>query len=58
MNLYEMYGRQAESLQDTVDKFLNTVELLQDLKAGKLTLDQVVVEKNGWHLASPSDPSN
>ena len=58
MNIYEMYGRQAENLQSAVDKFMNTLELLADLKAGKLTLDQVVVERNGWYIAAPSDPSN
>ena len=59
MNIYEMYGRQAEQHQDAVVKSLNTLELLRDLKAGKFSLDQVVVDRNGWNVtANPSDPSN
>ena len=59
MNIYEMYGRQAEQFQDAVDKFMNTLELLRDLKAGKLSLNQVVVDRNGWNVsADASDPSN
>lgn len=60
MNIYELYGRQAEQLQDAIDKFMKTIELLQNLKAGNLSLDQVIVERNGWNVrpAAPSDPSN
>lgn len=50
MNIYEMYGRQSEQYQDNIDAFLDTLQLLRDLKEGKYTLEQIVVEQKGWHF--------
>ena len=60
MNIYELFGHQAEQHQDAIDKFLKTLDLLRELKSGAIALNDVSVEGNGWNVkpAAPSDPSN
>ena len=43
MNIYEMYGRAVEERHAEHEAHLNTIRLLDDLKAGRITLDRLSV---------------
>lgn len=45
-----MFGRQAEQFQSLTEGWGQTLSLLRDLKDGKIKLEQLVLEKDGWHL--------
>ena len=55
MNIYEQYGRLAEHNQQVIDTFATTLQLLRDLKAGKVKLEKVQVDKSGWRVADAGD---
>ena len=54
MNIYEMFGKQSEELQDVVDKFYATLNLLRKLKSGEIALERLTINEKGWDVA-PSD---
>ena len=53
MNIYEMYGRQAEQTQQLRGFYDSTMKLLRDLEEGKVIPAQVFVTDNGWELRDP-----
>jgi len=48
MKIYEMYGRQAEQMQEYVEFHTRTMQLLTDLKTGAASLDKVTIQSTGW----------
>ena len=50
MNIYEMHGRQSEQLQEALEAFRKTLQLMRELQAGTLTLDQVRVSEQSWEI--------
>lgn len=53
MNIYEMYGRQAEQLNQAEEYFNATQKVLHDLKSGTVLPSQLVIAQGGWHLGEP-----
>lgn len=51
MNLFEMYGRQAEQYERLHSTWLKTIELLQALKAGEVKLKDIEVDESGWRVS-------
>lgn len=54
MDIYHLYGKQAEKLEQAETAFRTTLQLLRDLKAGTRTLDEVTVDEDGWKVL-PAD---
>ena len=50
MNIYELYGRQAEQLTQLGDYFRITQKLLNDLMSGSVLPSQLVITQSGWQL--------
>lgn len=48
MRIYAMFGKQAEILDERNEQLALTLQLLHDLKAGKVILSQVTVTETGW----------
>lgn len=58
MNIYELYGRQAEKLMELQQYHQLTQQVLNDLVAGKVLPAQLVVTQMGWQVADdPRQPS-
>lgn len=59
MNIYEMYGRKAEEVEELGNGLRETLTLLEELKSGEIQVDQVEVNDHGWslngHVDSPVD---
>ena len=51
MNIYEMHGRQSEKMQEVVESWGATLQLLRDLRDGNVMPSQLVVEQDGWRLS-------
>ena len=51
MNIYEMHGRQSEKMQEVVESWGATLQLLRDLRDGNILPAQLVVEQDGWKLS-------
>ena len=55
MNIYEMYGRQAESagqrVEELTDFYHKTMGLLRDLADERVAPSRLVVTKDGWEIA-------
>lgn len=45
-----MFGRQAEKLQESVEFYKHTMQLLRDLKEGAVSIAQVEIDASGWRL--------
>ena len=58
MNIYEMYGRQSEKLQESLEFHRSTMRLLQDLKDGTVSLKQLELDTAGWHLQEDMEPQS
>ena len=59
MNIYEMYGRQAEQMQQSRAYFDATQKLLADLQDGSVLPPQLVITQTGWELAEKGNtPEN
>ena len=54
-NIYEMYGKQSESLSHLQDFYHYTMELLKQLKSGEVPLSALVVKDSGWEVKDISD---
>ena len=50
MNIYEMFGRQAEQTQQLRAFYDGTMKLLRDLENGKVMPEQILITDNGWEL--------
>lgn len=50
MNIYELYGRQAEQLAHLQEYYQATQQGLRDLRDGKFLAAQLVVTDNGWEI--------
>lgn len=50
MNIYEMYGRQAEQLQEAMEYHARTQKLLADIQSGACVPVQLVVTAEGWSV--------
>ena len=53
MNIYEMYGRQAEQAQQLRAFFDSTMKLLRELVRSEVSVAQLFVTDNGWELRDP-----
>jgi len=57
MNIYEMFGRQAEQTQQLRAFYDGTMKLLRDLENGKVMPEQILITDNGWELRDlPEEP--
>lgn len=56
--IHEMFGLQAAQLEERVQAFNKTIDLLAELKAGTKTLDMVeITPDRGWKLVpAPTKP--
>jgi len=50
VNIYEMFGRQAEQVAELRAYFERTQGLLNGLLDGKVSADQLIVTQEGWTL--------
>ena len=50
MSIYEMYGRQAETMEKLREYFSLTQKILQDLKDGTVLPARLVVTSQGWEI--------
>lgn len=50
MNIYEMYGRLAESSQELQTFHAMTMDLLKKLKAGEVDPSKLALTENGWKI--------
>lgn len=50
MGIHEMFGRQAEKLQEAIEFHRATIQLLADLRDGKVQPEQIVIDAGGWTL--------
>lgn len=50
MNIYEMYGRQAEQLLAATEFHASTLKLLADLRDGKVSPVRLVITDEGWEV--------
>lgn len=49
-NIYELFGRMAEQLEKENAEHLRTIDILRQLKEGKITLEQLSVTENSWAI--------
>ena len=50
MNIYEMFGRQAEQMQELCGFFASTMQLLQQIRNGEVIPCQIVLNQTGWEV--------
>jgi len=50
MNIYEMFGRQAEQINGMREFANRTLTLLRDLKEGAVLPSALVITDSGWQL--------
>ncbi len=50
MNIYEMYGRKAEEVEELGNGLRETLTLLEQLKSGQVRVEQMEVSDHGWSL--------
>ena len=50
-----MFGRQSEKMQEMVESWQRTLQLLRDVRDGKVLPSQLVVQDNGWEIQEPPD---
>lgn len=50
MNVYEMYGRLAESKSQSDDFARSTLDLLRRIKAGEVDVSRLVIAETSWTL--------
>lgn len=54
-NIYEIYGREVERHQKTLDNYNTTLALLRDLHTGSKRIEDVVVTPDGWQWVPSSE---
>jgi hypothetical protein len=50
VNIYERYGKKQEMFEDLLEAYQSTLELLQNLIMGAVTVDQIILSPDGWQL--------
>lgn len=50
MNIYELYGRQTEQLEQLAEGYRQTLELLRNIKDKKVSIKDVELSDSGWKL--------
>lgn len=50
MNIYERYGRKQEVFEDLLEAYKSTLDLLQSLVKGEVTVDRIILSPEGWEL--------
>ena len=58
MNIYELHGRQTEKMQQIVESWGTTLQLLRDLQDGTVLPSQLVVTQSGWEVVPLDPPSD
>ena len=53
MNIYEMFGRQAEQAAQLRVFYDGTMKLLRELVTGEVSVEQILVTDNGWEIRDP-----
>ena len=53
-----MYGHKAEDLEDLTVAMKSTLDLLGDLKAGKVKIEEVDVSDHGWSIVPINQNGN
>ena len=48
VSIYELYGRQAEKLEQAKEMLGKTLGLLKAIQDGEVNLSDVVISENGW----------
>ena len=58
-SLFQIAAEYEEALKHEADQHHNTLDLLQRLKRGEVSLDEVAVTDSGWRLIppEPKEPS-
>ena len=56
MNIYELYGKQTEQLEQLSEGFIKTLELLRDIKDKKVNIKNVELSDGGWEIKDRSKP--
>ena len=56
MNIYEMFGRQAEQAAQLRVFYDGTMKLLRDLETGVIPPSQILVTDTGWEIRDPPMP--
>ena len=54
-DIYAMYGRLMEERQAEHEAHLRTIDLLAQLKAGRVMLEQVEITGDGWRVSPVPD---
>lgn len=57
MNIYERYGKKQEMFEDLLEAYQSTLELLQNLIMGTVTVDQITLSPDGWQLKETTEPA-
>ena len=50
MTIYEMYGRLMEERQQEHEAHMKTIDLLARIKAGRVSIEQVVLTPDSWRV--------
>ena len=50
MNIYELYGRKEEQLQNSISEHLKTLTALKSIKDEKLKIEDIDVWDDGWKI--------
>ena len=56
MNIYELYGKQTEQLEQLSEGFTKTLKLLRDIKDKKVNIKNVELSGGGWEIKDKSKP--
>ena len=51
MKIHEMFGRQAEKMQEMQEGLEVTLQFLRDIRDSKIQPSQLVVTDNGWEVS-------
>jgi len=54
LNIYELYGRQAEELERTKGQLIKTLTLLKLIKDDEVNIKDVEVTEKGWEVKEES----
>ena len=55
MKIHEMFGRQAEKMQEMQEGLEVTLQLLRDIRDNKIQPSQLIVTDNGWEIQEAPD---
>ncbi len=55
MTIYDQFGRLSERLETESIEHRKTISLLQRIKSGEVSIDDVEVTSDGWRIVEDSD---